>query len=196
MKTSSIKFTKIFSLLGVSLLLSVASFSQTKFHAQTVDLTVKGTSNVHDWHINSKQGQSEAVVVLAGDKVSAIQKLSFSTPAKSLKSESNAMDKNTYKALKAEANPNINFELVSANLTPVDGTTYKVNGVGKLTIAGVTKQTDVNGTCKVNPDKSLTITGTKKFKMTEYKVEPPTALFGTIKTGDEVTINYNVKIKS
>lgn len=194
MKTQ--KLLKAFSLLGVSILLSAAAFSQTKYHAQSVDLTVKGTSNIHDWHVNSKQGQSEALVVLAGDKVSAIQKLSFSTPAKSLKSESNQMDKNTYKALKADANPNIHFELVSANLTPVDGSTYKVNGVGRLTIAGVTKQTDVNGTCKINPDKSLTISGFKKFKMTEYKVDPPTALFGTIKTGDEITINYNLKIKS
>jgi hypothetical protein len=195
MKTSK-NLLRSIALFGVSVILSTGAFSQTRYRSQSVDVVVKGTSNVHDWHIQSKQGQSEAVVVVANDKLTSLQKLSFSTPAKSLKSESNQMDKNTYKALKADANPTINFELVSANLTAVDASTYNVKGIGRLTIAGVTKQTDVNGTCKVNADKSLTITGTKTFKMTDYKVNPPTALFGTIKTGDEVIINYNLRIKS
>lgn len=196
MKTYKIDFLRTLFLLGVSVILTTGASSQTRYQSQSVDLVVNGTSNIHDWHINSKQGQSEAIVVLTNDKITSLQKLTFSSPAKSLKSDSKQMDKNTYKALKVEANPNINFELVSANLTVVDGSTYSVKGIGKLTIAGVTKQTDVNGTCKVNADKSLTITGTKKFKMTDYKVDPPTALFGTIKTGDDIVINYNLKIKS
>jgi len=30
--------------------------------------------------------------------------------------------------------------------------------------------------------------------MTHYGVEPPTALMGTIKTGEEVTINFNFQV--
>jgi polyisoprenoid-binding protein YceI len=69
--------------------------------------------------------------------------------------------------------------------------------MGKLTINGVTKTTPMVATLKYNPtDKSFTCTGTKSFKMSEYGVKPPTAVFGTIKTGDAISINYAIRIKS
>ena len=103
------------------------------------------------------------------------------------------MDNNTYKALNADKSPNISYVLGSATVTPVDASTYTIKTTGKLTIAGNTRETDVIATGKINPDKSITVTGSKRFKMTEYGVKPPTAMFGTIKTGDDVTISYNLK---
>jgi hypothetical protein len=32
--------------------------------------------------------------------------------------------------------------------------------------------------------------------MTDYKMDPPTALMGTVKTGNEVVIHYAIKLKS
>ena len=107
------------------------------------------------------------------------------------------MDNNTYKALATGKNPNISFVLLSGNVTSVGANTYQLKGVGKLTIAGTTKQTDLEVTLKYNPaDKSFTCTGTKKFKMTEYGVKPPSVMLGTIKTGDAISISYNLNIKS
>jgi polyisoprenoid-binding protein YceI len=107
------------------------------------------------------------------------------------------MDKNTYKALNTSKNPNITFALISANVTPSGTNTYEFKGTGKLTIAGTTKSTEISGTLKYNPaDKSFLCTGTKKFKMTDYGVKPPTVMMGTIKTGDDVAISYNLTIRS
>jgi hypothetical protein len=80
------------------------------------------------------------------------------------------MDNNTYKALNTTKNPNISFVLTSGNVTSVGVNTYQLNGVGRLTIAGTTIQTDLVATLKYNPaDKSFTCTGVKKFKMTQYE---------------------------
>jgi polyisoprenoid-binding protein YceI len=123
--------------------------------------------------------------------------LSFSLPAESLKSGNGMMDKNTYKALNTDKNPNIVFVLSSANVTSAGSNTYHVKGIGKLTVAGTAKQTDVEATLKYNPtDKSFTCIGTKTFNMSEYGVKPPTVMMGTIKTGDKVSITYNLVIKS
>ena len=46
---------------------------------------------------------------------------------------------------------------------------------------------DVTFEVKVSADK-ITLTASKEFKMTDYKVDPPTAMLGTITTGDAVTI--------
>ena len=43
-------------------------------------------------------------------------------------------------------------------------------------------------------NKSITVNGSTKFNMTEYKVTPPTVMMGTIKTGDAVTVEYSGKL--
>lgn len=196
MKTSLLKFAAVL-LLSLSGLLTVnTAFAQSKFKAQGLNMSIKGTSTLHDWEIKSNEGQCEAVVALNHDKVT-FSDLSFTLPVNSLKSGHSLMDKNTYKALDTDKNPNISFVLSSANITPIDANTYSFKGVGKLTIAGTTRQTDLVATVKYNAvDKSFTCTGTKKFKMTEYNVKPPTVMMGAIKTGDEISVSYNLKIKS
>ena len=106
------------------------------------------------------------------------------------------MDKNTYKALNTDKNPNISFVLSSATVTPTADNNYKLNCIGKLTIAGITKQTELLATGKFNPaDKTFTVSGSEKMKMTDYKVAPPKAMLGTITTGNDITILYNLKFK-
>lgn len=107
------------------------------------------------------------------------------------------MDKNTYKALNTKKYPNITFVLSSGNVTAQGSNNYQLKGMGKLTIAGNTLVTDMVVNMKYNPaDKSFTCTGVKKFKMTDYGVKPPTAMMGTIKTGDAISIAYTLNIKS
>ncbi|MCB0855839.1 MAG: YceI family protein, partial [Bacteroidetes bacterium] len=64
-------------------------------------------------------------------------------------------------------------------------------GKGQLTIAGVTKTITLNADCKVSDNGQITCTGSKKIKMSDYGIDPPTAMFGTIKTGDDLTIVFS-----
>ena len=126
-------------------------------------------------------------------KIISLSKLSFSLPAKSLKSGHTAMDKNTYKAFKTDANPNIGFVMSSATVTSKSANHYQFDCVGTMTIAGTAKQTNLVATAVYNPaDKSLTVTGVKKMKMTDYNVKPPTVMLGAIKTGNDISIAYNL----
>jgi polyisoprenoid-binding protein YceI len=196
MKTSKSKIIFICSLIIASLACSTfKSFSQEKYYAHALNVTVAGTSTLHDWEMVSTRGQCEASITVDKDNV-AFTGLSFTLPAESLKSGHDGMDKNTYKALNVEKFPNISFVLSSANVTPAGTNTYNVRGVGKMTIAGTTVITEVFATVKYNPaDKTFTCAGTKKFKMTQYNVKPPTVMMGAIKTGDDISISYNVTIK-
>ena len=183
--------------------LLIAGFSASELAAQTIyqtqvmDIRLQGTSNVHDWEMKAIKGQSEAsFTVDSKNVVTSLTKLSFSLPAKNLKSKHNQMDKNTYKALGADKNPNISFVSTSVTVTPTGNNNYKLNCIGKLTIAGVSKQAELLATGKFNPsDKTFTVSGSEKMKMTDYKVAPPKAMLGTITTGNDITILYNLKFK-
>lgn len=193
-KTSILKIT----LLVVSLSLGLIAFNQTVYHSQVFDIKLSGTSNLHDWEMKSAKGTSEvAFVVDSKGVITSLSNLSFTLPVTNLKSKSKAMDKNTYKALNADANPNISFAGTSARITSKGNNNYVFNCTGKMSIAGTTKQTELIATGKYNPvDKSFTITGIKKMKMTDYNVKPPKALLGSIKTGNDITISYNIKFIS
>jgi len=181
-------------LLALSITICTALMAQTIYKSQVFDIRLNGTSNVHDWEMKAVKGTSEAAFIVTNGQVTSVSTLSFTLPAINLKSDNTGMDKNTYKALNTDKNPNISFVLTSATITPTGGNNYQLKCVGKMSIAGTTKHTDLTATGKYNPvDKSFTITGVKKMKMTDYNVKPPKALLLTIKTGNDISISYNVK---
>ncbi|RYF89724.1 MAG: YceI family protein [Chitinophagaceae bacterium] len=186
---------KIAFLLSLILIVNVISYAQANYHAKTADVKLSGTSNIHDWDMVATAASSDAAIVVNGSgQVTAITSLNFVLPAVNLKSKHTQMDKNTYKALNTSKYPNISFSFTSGTVTPTGNNTYQINAVGRMSIAGTVKQTDLQATGKYNPaDKSFTVTGVKKMKMTDYKVDPPKALMGTIKTGDAISIAYTVK---
>lgn len=165
--------------------------AQTKYTAKNVSINVSGTSTLHDWTEKSTAGTSDAVFHVADGKLTRVASLAFTMPTKTLKSEHNLMDKNTYKALKADQHQNISYTITSASVTPAGGNKYNVNTRGKLTIAGTTREVDIAGSGVLNTDNSITVTGSEKMKMTDFGVTPPKVML--IKTGNDITISFTAK---
>lgn len=185
------------ALLGLVISMPFFVNGQVKVGTANGGVTIFGTSTMHDWEMKSSQGKCEATMVLTGDKLTAVSALTFSIASETLKSEKGSiMDKIAYKALKTKESPVISFVMVSGTVTPADATTFHFKGTGNLTIAGTKKLTDLVAVIKYNAaEKSFTSTGVKVLKMTEYNMEPPSFAFGAMKTGDEIKINFNLKIK-
>ncbi|AZQ63675.1 YceI family protein [Flammeovirga pectinis] len=181
------------SLLSTFLIVSLFStltFAQSReILNDKSEVKVEGTSSLHDWHCDVESISGSADVSVEGDKVTAVNTLDLTFVVKSLKSGKGSMDKNVYAALKEKNNPNITFKSSKA--------TIDANGVvsaeGQLTIAGASKNVTLTAQSSVESG-VVSFKGKTTFNMTEYSVEPPTAMFGTITTGDEVTIVYNVSI--
>lgn len=183
---------KIFAL-GLGLILFMGAFAQVKYtNKNSASLTVSGTSTLHDWDMKSAQGNCEATITLnAAGALTALNGLSFSTNTAELKSGKGAMDKNAYKALKTDKNPTITYVAATSTVSLISGTDYLVKTVGKLTIAGTTLDAEVTANCKVHPDKTVTVMGSKKLSMKEFGMVPPSFMMGTIKTGNDVTLKFD-----
>lgn len=180
------------TLLGLLFMLVMATpqvFSQTyNLNNQASKLTVSGTSSLHDWDIDAEQQKGQLVLNNSGDL--KIEKLTFEVVSESLKSGKSGMDKNTYKALDTKKHKSITFQLLSVKDMKSSGNdNYKIEVIGNLTIAGVTKKTNINFDMGVSSNK-VSLNGKKAFKMTDFGIDPPKALLGTITTGDEITITF------
>ena len=194
LQPQSVKTILFVFLLPLAISLSIAQ--PCKYHTKDdLSLVVSGTSTLHDWKMKTSKGEVNATFTLSTNgQVTAFNFLSFSTPAESIKSEHTAMDKNAYKALKTDKNPSINYTLTTATITTIDAATYSVKGVGKLTIAGITKDAELVATCKVNADKSISVSGTKKISMKDFNIDPPSFMMGTIKTGNDIVLKFDLTI--
>jgi polyisoprenoid-binding protein YceI len=145
--------------------------------------------------MKSNQGTFEAIFILNGSNaITTVNALSFSTKAESLKSGHDAMDKNAYAALKSDKSPVITYTSNKSTITKLDATTYTVKTSGKLTIAGATLDEEINATCKVNTDKTITVMGSKKISMKDFGMSAPTFMMGTVQTGNDVELKFDMKL--
>lgn len=182
--------------LSLGFFLTIYSFNfislaqQTYKMNGTTEFVVAGTSTLKDWTMESHNGSGTVDISVVNGRISSIEKLSVSVRGKSLESGSSRMDINAYKALKEDQYPIIRFNLkeVLANR----GNTIRIKG--DLTVAGVTKSKtfDMN----VNSSaQSLRFSGEFDVTFSEFNMTPPTAMWGTIKTGNELTLSFDTQFK-
>ncbi|WP_116788687.1 YceI family protein [Flavobacterium psychrotrophum] len=187
MKINSI--TQCISLLLLLFVVTTASAQETLTIEPKPTLKISGTSSLHDWEMISNTATGKLVAVMDGAKIEKINSLIIEMPAESIKSGKSGMDKNAYKALNTSQYKTVKFELKLATKTTT-GWTLK----GNFTIAGVTKEANIAVKETATAGKN-TLSGDYSFKLTDYKITPPTALLGTVKTGDAVKISFVINFK-
>ena len=152
-------------------------------------ITVEGTSNVHAWHLTSSTFTTEIEMVTPVDALAKVQSVTLALPVTTLKSGKGGLDKNTYKALNAEKHPTITFRMTSYSAVP-SASAAKAIVKGVLAVNGVEKEVALDATITGDAQSGLKAVGVTKFNMTDFGVKPVTALLGTIRTGNEVTIRF------
>jgi len=157
-------------------------------------MKIEGTSSLHDWHINVEEQSGDLSLEQAEDFM--INYLKLTVMSESLKSGKSRMDKNTYKALNSDDYNKITFKyLKTSEVKKLSENIYEVNGLGELTISGTTREVLMSLKIELK-DNMVILTGKNDLKMTDFGIEPPRALLGTIKTGDEITISYKSIFKT
>ena len=152
--------------------------------------TVSGTSTLHDWEMKSTSGTGTANIAVNDSKVTEINNLTITLLAESIKSEKNSMDKVAYEALNTKTYKNIKYTLKTAE--KVNETTWNLTGT--YTIAGASKEYRTQVKTSFS-NGFVTLLGTQKITFTDFGMKAPKALLGTIKTGNDLTLNFNIQLK-
>lgn len=173
--------------------------AQTAFNTRSFNSEVKvsGTSNLHDWSMKGSGLNCEAqftVNTASLMQLLTLNGLTFTMPVTNLKSTEGLLNTRAYKAMKAEAHKNIVFKLSSAAITAQGNNHYAVKASGQLTISGVTRDVVLHANSQIQPDRTIIVTGSKKMKMSEFGIAPPSFMFGALKTADDITIDFNLRL--
>lgn len=160
------------------------------FSVKSYKLSVKGTSSLHDWESAVDKLEAKGSFVLVNNALSDIRDVVVKIPVKSIKStKGKMMDNKTWGAFNHDKNPMIKFTLTDKKINAAK-TSLVANGT--LMMAGVTKPLELHLNYKLLPGGELQISGTHRLLMSDFKMEAPTAMMGTIKVGDEVLVNLEM----
>jgi polyisoprenoid-binding protein YceI len=185
----------IASFLLLSFIMVPALQAQTAYtvSSKLESMTLYGTSTLHNWTMTSTAYTGNAQFTLTADNhLTALNGLNIDLPVHNLKSESDGMTSNAYDALKADKFKDIVFKLTSATITPSGGNKYQIAALGNLTISGANKAVTLNTTALVNADGSISCSGTVALKFSDFNIERPSFMFGTMSVGDALTLNYSL----
>jgi polyisoprenoid-binding protein YceI len=158
-------------------------------------VTVNGTSTLHDWsvHATGLRGSLELPAgFLAGD-TAAVPAARFTLPVRSLQSEHDKMNKLMWEALDAAKHPELTFALDSARLQGAGGPSAKVEVKGSLTIAGVARPVALVMDVRHEGNR-VVASGELPLKMSDFGIKPPTAMLGSIRTGDAVRVKIETTL--
>ena len=150
---------------------------------QESTIAIRGTSSLHDW-----ESEVTEFSLVTEQSDNQFTNLDGVLKVKSIKSGKSIMDDKTYEALGAGQFPEI--RLSGDQLALVNG---KVTGQVSLTIKGVTQVFDINANSTLVAG-NIRVSGELPLDMTAFGIEPPTAMFGTLETGKDVTITYNITL--
>lgn len=189
MKTYNFKFAVLIS---ISMFITATLTAQVlKIAPKSSVITINGTSNLHDWKSKSEQIKGE--LVLAGEN--QVKSFTLEVPVKSIKSGEKLMDSKTYETFNADKHPNISFKLTDISNLQINGSNVNVVFNGNLSMAGTTKKVAIKATGKNVKAGTYTFNGSVNLKMTEFRMQPPTALLGAMKVGDGVRLVFDITLE-
>ena len=163
-------------------------------------LWIEGTSNLHSWSCTADK--FDAVIeldVAAASQLSTaapktLKRVEVKVPVKALKCGHDAMDGNLYKALKADESPDISYIMASFDAAAGENDGFTLKTAGTLALAGKENKLSMDVVATRLPDGTVKAVGMVPIKMTDFGIKPPTAMFGTLRTGDEVKVNFALTV--
>ena len=159
---------------------------------------IEGTSNLHDWSCTTTTVKAAIEVDSVRARVSDalpkhLKSVYVQVPVRSLTCSPSGMDDNTYKALKADEVATIVFVMTNFDTVAATGlNAFVVRTTGSLSLAGRTNTLNLTVAGTRLPDGSIEATATVPIKMTDYGITPPTALLGTVKSGNDVNVKFQL----
>lgn len=185
----------------------VFSFQSTFVPVNESRLWIEGSSNVNQFECRAEEYQGEATVpetesenepsVYPAAQANETLFLKLDIRVDSIECGKSKMNQDLQKALKAEQYPEISFLFQEANILDEPNSNqnediFILQVKGLLTVAGTTKEISFKTEAYFINESRVRATGGTKINMTDFGVEPPTALMGLIRANEELTVNFDL----
>lgn len=196
------KYSKVVFIIMLALLSSYSFTLHTNAHVKWVlnkdcSLQVNGSTNVNKFScvIRSypKADTLEVYKTSANESVRITGAMNLDVNA--FDCHNPIMTKDLRKTLKSDKFPNLVVKFISLSKFPsASAQQTLVKGAVTISLAGVTKQFNVDYRCISGASNALMLIGNKKINFSDFNIIPPRKLGGMIKTNDELSVEFVLKM--
>jgi YceI-like protein len=154
-------------------------------------MVISGTSNKSDWSVEPEEFSGTFAVRGTGPNL-AVEAAQFMVVARAIRSERGIiMNRLMQGALKVASNPEISYVMaeVLASESVEEGIELQTRGT--LSMAGAENSVEMAVTA-VEDEGGVRFSGELEIDMTEWRMKPPTAMFGALHTGKVVTVSFEI----
>ncbi|MEX0660977.1 MAG: YceI family protein [Balneolaceae bacterium] len=161
------------------------------------EMKIDGDANVRSWDAEVKTINADFVMrAFDINDLSSLTSDHFKTmeltiPVNDIESDSGRLTRNLQGYLKGDDHPQITFTLNNINNVEVNGNSATITADGTINAAGVDHNTTMTVNATFNGN-SVTFSGEQELLMTDFNIDPPTAVMGTIRARDEIRIPYTL----
>lgn len=179
--------------------LLLSGFSATSSWSQSLvtlseesALWIEGTSSVSSFTCLAGRLSGEGSFV--ENRTGRIAEAVISVPVETFDCGKSRMNRDFTEALRADAHPWIEFRLDAVELSSrhAETGTGRVRVAGRLLIAGSERTVAIDVLGQLGTDSTYRATGSLALLMSDFGIEPPTALFGLIRAHDPITVHFDL----
>ncbi|MFU8812325.1 MAG: YceI family protein [Balneolaceae bacterium] len=161
------------------------------------EMKIDGSANVRSWDADVKNiNASVRMINFDFESIENLlpehfQTMRLTIPVRNIESDSGRLTDNLQGYLKGDEYPVIRFTLNEVESIEYEDGQAVITAKGTVNAAGVDHQTTMVVNASLDGD-TITFTGAQDLLMTNFNIDPPTAVMGTIRARDEITISYTV----
>ncbi|HYO75854.1 MAG TPA: YceI family protein [Thermoanaerobaculia bacterium] len=179
-------------------------------------LVLQGSSNVAPWRCSGTTLDSELEVAAPLARINNIidriedgniaqltpDTATFPQPSfrlnvqvTTLRCGNRQMERDMYRALRADAFPSIDFRfqnLVGGIRHDIDGGSYHATIAGVLSLAGARRNVTNDVEAQRIARDRFRLRAKLPLRMTDFRITPPTALFGVVKAKDDLVVHFDL----
>lgn len=197
-------------LLIILLILSVTCFSMKNkgnnrqetikwVVSQSSNLSVSGSTNINTFSceipsydqvdtLTVSENNNEGIVILSG---------TIDLSISSFDCHNSGMTKQLQKTLNEKQFPVLHIRFLSLNNLPsMTRKPEPVTGLVDIEIAGVNKRFEINYQIGRDEQNVIHLLGSRNLNFSDFKLIPPSKLGGMIKTKDQLTVEFHLKMKT
>jgi hypothetical protein len=175
-----------------------ALYSQAKYVPESDSrLWIEGRSNVNTFECDASDYSGDALIYeeTGSNNPNEQAAIRIEITVDGFECGRSRMNRDLRNALKADDFPKITF--IYGEVTNIEAArdvenAYQLEVNGTLTVAGVTREVTFKMLGYFLNDGRLRAMGSKAIKMTDYNVEPPTAMLGLVKAENELTVHFDL----
>jgi len=165
--------------------------------SENSSLMVNGSTNINKFSCEIPEyGETDTLTVTKSGKGITLSG-NIGLNIQSFDCHNTMMTRDLRKTLKGQQYPRLNIQFLSLSEIPESSSkTQPITGQVNIQLAGATKRFEINYQISTGTDKVIHLLGSKEINFSDFSLVPPRKLGGMIKTNDQLTVTFHLKIKT